>query len=315
MNPIIIKPYENFTVSNVKYFLDKVSFIFDCTNKRRPNAEFFLDHIKKIDVLGLILVYKFFDFTVKQHCFSKPKCVLSKKSFIYRTLKQYGFLSIIYDFINENPPEYENLRAENIDSKLVIEPIFLYKDSEEDEISNNSKAICRYYNQSEIVKFVVLTCMGEIASNFRSHAVSDTKSILAAKGSNEFFEFACADTGDGIISTLRPSLNNNGRDMQPFKIVEKAINKGISSKNKRTTNHMGIGLWLVNELVTLAKGELHIYSENAYYINRHGISKGGESSYWKGTIVYVKIPLTNMDSLKDSIKQIMSVAIHERDFV
>lgn len=36
------------------------------------------------------------------------------------------------------------------------------------------------------------------------------------------------------------------------------------------TNHMGYGLWILDEIVTATQGKLHIYSEGAYIFNNHG---------------------------------------------
>ena len=41
--------------------------------------------------------------------------------------------------------------------------------------------------------------MGEIAQNFKAHAVDDTDSILSVAGDKDKFEIACVDTGIGII--------------------------------------------------------------------------------------------------------------------
>ena len=50
------------------------------------------------------------------------------------------------------------------------------------------------------------------------------------------------------------------------------------------------------------KGELHIYSEGAYYINRQGKVKRGECPYWKGTIIYVNLPFNNKKALTEMRK-------------
>lgn len=73
------------------------------------------------------------------------------------------------------------------------------------------------------------------------------------------------------------------------------MQQGVTSK--KNTNHMGFGLWLVNELVTQMRGELYIYSERAYYINRQGTIRKGECYYWRGTITYVRLPLSNSEAI------------------
>ena len=54
--------------------------------------------------------------------------------------------------------------------------------------------------------------------------------------------------------------------------------------------------------MTGLKGELHIYSEGAYYINHQGKIKRGECSYWKGTIIYVNLPFNSKKALVEMRK-------------
>lgn len=72
--------------------------------------------------------------------------------------------------------------------------------------------------------------------------------------------------------------------------------KGITSK--KGTDHMGFGLWLISEFVRIAKGEIHIYSEGAYYVNQCGKIKKGTCGFWQGTIIYVSLPLNKANEIK-----------------
>ena len=54
--------------------------------------------------------------------------------------------------------------------------------------------------------------------------------------------------------------------------------------------------------MTGLKGELHIYSEGAYYINHQGKIKRGECSYWKVTIIYVNLPFNSKKALVEMRK-------------
>lgn len=101
--------------------------------------------------------------------------------------------------------------------------------------------------------------------NFWEHAVNDTKSIIVASGNKVKVEIACADTGNGVISTLSPTLVHQ---ISKEEVLVKSLEKGITSK--KMTNHMGYGLWILNEIVTATKGRLHLYSEGAYVFNDFG---------------------------------------------
>jgi hypothetical protein len=65
------------------------------------------------------------------------------------------------------------------------------------------------------------------------------------------------------------------------------------------TNHMGYGLWILDEIVTATQGKLHIYSEGAYIFNNHGKKIKGLCSFWQGTIIYLSLPLANPKTLSD----------------
>lgn len=119
---------------------------------------------------------------------------------------------------------------------------------------------------------------------------------MAAAGSTEVFEIACVDTGDGIVSTLKSQFSRNLHNLN-YQILKKSVEHGISSKSKTETDHMGLGLWLVNQLVTASNGEFHLLSEGAYFFNHQGSERAGACSYWKGTIVYIKLPLNKIDSV------------------
>lgn len=281
----------HFTAPNTKEFLRKSEQIFTMAEVEQSGFSFDLAVTEKSDVLGLVLIYKFLEYTVRKHCFYKPQCNFNPKSSLYKELDYYGFLGILQGILKQDSVMYDRLKNPAVYNGVIVAPFFLDKESKVDEVSINSSAICNYYQNNQINLSVILTCVSEIASNFRSHSVSDTKSVLAARGNNAWFEFACADTGEGVISSLSSSACFSTSGMQKYEILQQAIQKGVSSKDKKTTEHLGLGLWLVNEFVTISRGEFHLYSEGAYLVNHGGKIKKGLCSYWKGTIVYIKLPL------------------------
>lgn len=282
---------KHFTAPNTKEFLSAASRIFSIQDKQETNFHLNLSQTQKTDVLGLVLIYKFLEYTVRKRCFYRPTCNLDPKYPVYRELDSFGFLELLKGIVKQNVTQYDKLKTPSVSNGIIVAPFFLDRASQVDEVSNNSAAICSYYKQNQINLSVILTCISEIASNFRSHSVSDTKSIIAARGNKDWFEFACADTGEGVVSSLSGTTPFSNSRMEKFEILQQSIHKGISSKDITTTEHMGFGLWLVNEFITAAKGEFHLYSEGAYLINHNGNIKKGLCSYWKGTIVYIKLPL------------------------
>lgn len=62
---------------------------------------------------------------------------------------------------------------------------------------------------------------------------------------------------------------------------------------------MGYGLWILNQIATKTKGRLHIYSEGAFYKNDFGKEIAQKCGYWKGTIIYLSLPLKKPITLTD----------------
>jgi len=55
----------------------------------------------------------------------------------------------------------------------------------------------------------------------------------------------------------------------------------------------------LNEIATRTGGRLHIYSEGAFYNNDFGKIKYKDCGYWKGTIIYLSLPLSKPITLSD----------------
>lgn len=125
----------------------------------------------------------------------------------------------------------------------------------------------------------------------------ETDTILVATGDTNKFEVVCADTGIGMVTSLAPVLKNSpSLRIRNYDVLEMATMQGITSK--KGTDHMGFGFWLISEFVRIAKGEIHIYSEGAYYVNQCGKIKKGTCGFWQGTIIYVSLPLNKANEIK-----------------
>ena len=288
---------KNFTKNFIPEFLRKIEKTFYWKNKLVPNINIDLSNIKKIDILGLLIIYKYIDFTYTHFCFKKPN--LQVESYIEDAWNEYEFDKLIKAYISnkevtELPFKQFKIKVEE---KFIIAPQALLRNSTyTNEYLTNEfiPKIEQYYNKDSKTTDLIFSCFSEILLNFWEHAVLDTKSVIIADGNKDKIEIACADTGIGIISNLDTIFKDK---INPIEYLSKSVQKGVTSKPN--SNHMGFGLWLVNELVKLNNGRLHLYSEGYFYFNDYGKIKTGPCSYWPGTIIYVNLNLKNPKTLSE----------------
>lgn len=294
----IYKTPENFSVLNVKYFIANISNIFNLENVQQKDVLFDVSPTKKIDLLGQLLIYKFLDFSRIKKCFSNPETNLKNVKYVSDEMKKMGFKKLVDENFkikttDEDIPQYSEKDG------FFIAPIVLERSRENVIDKSVEKKINEYYKKST-VSSGILQCIGEIASNFQEHAVSDTRSVLVARGNKSQIEIACADNGDGIIASLLPVLKNNFHSHR-YDVLREAIKENVTSK--ASAGHMGCGLWIVNEYVSASKGYMTIFSQDAYLINKKGTIKCGQSPFWKGTIIYISMPLSHDDFFSKVMKE------------
>ncbi len=141
--------------------------------------------------------------------------------------------------------------------------------------------------------------MVEISSNFLYHAENDEKSILMAEGNKSKVEIISVDTSEGILSTLRVKY-----DKPDKQLLKLAFKRKVSSKIEN--GHCGTGLWLINEIVNKLKGKLIIHTEGYIYRNIQGNVRIFATSYWKGTIIYVKLPICEVKQINCFFSDLLS---------
>lgn len=294
----IFRTPEKFTHQYLQSFVADSARLFRMKGKEVEGVLFDTKKTTEVNILGVLLIYKFFEYSILEKCFSGPKCTLNQCNYLQKTLARYGFKDMVDQFLKDKIPEDYSMEFNQGRDGVFIAPITLNRgQSRETTESRYSSKIRDYYSYDETIVFIILQCLGEIASNFVEHAVTDTKSILVATGNRQYFEIACADTGDGIVSTLGPILG--GKTVQRFEVVEKALEKGVTSKVN--SGHMGYGLWLINEFAAASYGDFCVCSEGGYFYRHGRQTKRGECGHWKGTIVYVKIPLNRMNEMHKTI--------------
>lgn len=277
--------------NNILPFLRMAEGIFKMKHQMKKNVLFDLFFVNKTNILGLLLMYKFIEYTTTNECFELPQ--LRYNSYVEEQLKKYGFWELFQAYMKNKDVNYDKLDFIQ-EGRFFIAPLALLRNSRYDIKEHFLPEIESYYSYNDKIVSMVLLCIGEVLLNFWEHAVNDTKSIIVASGNESKVEIACADTGNGVISTLSPTL---ARRISKEEVLAKSLEKGVTSK--RMTNHMGYGLWILNEIVTATKGKLHLYSEGAYVFNDHGKIKKGPCSFWQGTIIYISLPLVNPQSLSD----------------
>ncbi len=301
----VFKTPETFNHLHIREFLNSIRDLFLLSGKQVPEVFFDVDGTRTINIIGALLVYKFLDYSRHNHCFLNPKTNINTKknpkNTITSELISMGFKKLVEENFNKPIPLDKELKFQD-NGDCFISPTVLEKDTAISGYGKqNELRISNYYSYNDLIASTILSCMGEISSNFQEHAEIDTRSVIVAKGNKNHFEIACADNGIGIVSSLK-SMYGKKYDRSEYILLEESIKRGVSSK--LSESHMGCGLWLVNQYVTNSKGYFCMYSENAYLINKKGRIKCGESPYWKGTIVYLDIPLGNPACFADVLQSV-----------
>ncbi|HLO69781.1 MAG TPA: ATP-binding protein [Flavipsychrobacter sp.] len=266
-----------------------------------PNVIMDYSKIKEISIIGLLLLYKFIDYTYQNYCFKNPDMLVG--DVIEDAWEKYEFEDLINRYIlNKDITEqaYKKFKVK-VDENFIIAPQPLLRSTQYSSESLKNEflpKLHKYYNNNEKIVQMLFTCLSEVLLNFWEHAVDDNRSIVVADGTKTKIEIACADTGSGLISSLK---GNPKYEKLPHEyILSKAFERGVTSKEK--THHMGYGLWIINEIVNRSKGKFHVYTEGFYYKNEYGKVKKGKCAYWKGTIIYIYLPLTKPTTFSDILK-------------
>ena len=234
------------------------------------------------------------EYSIKNNCFKNPRLELNDE--MKKQIKRFGFDNLISDFIrgNEAKKEYEKLKVE-INDEFFIAPIALIRgdDNNKEAIRNKYLPVIENYYPDNATCTMIFQVFSEILHNFWSHAVRDTLSIIVVHGNRSRIHISCADTGNGIVETLRSKYLKKSDEY----ILEKSIGKGVTSKPN--TYHMGYGLWYVNEIVSKTNGKFEMYSRKGYYRNLGGKIKALKSCFWQGTIINIELPLNNPKTIAD----------------
>lgn len=288
---------KHLNVTTVGEILRVANIIFESEERLLPMYALDLSKVSKTNVLGMLLIYKIIEYSIEKKCFYKPAIFFD--SFIENKWNEYQFVPLINSYVEntDSSSMFKDFKIQLSDN-FILAPQPLLRDNDfTDKYLKNKflPKITEYYSGKDKVISMIFTCFSEILLNFWEHAVEDSKSIMIADGNKTYMHIACADTGNGIISTLKQ--NEKYRKLSKENIILESIKKNTTSKEN--TFHMGYGLWLIDQIVTEIKGRFHLFSEGVHYSNEYGKIKVTSTNYWKGTIVYLALPINNAKSLCD----------------
>ena len=288
----IIFPRDFVNANIIPEVLKQSKIIFGSEGKHLLGVVYDCGKIQRISILGVLLIYKIIDYSYNNDCFMRAR-VLGNELYLVSVWKHYGFTELMNSYIqnSHSSSSYSYLEFKT-EGNIIIAPQPLLR-GQHAHFNNflqkqfTPKLNIFFKDRPKVVD-MIFGCVSEIIGNFWEHSTDDN-SLLVAEGDNKYINISYADTGNGIISTMRNSKQFNS-SISAEKILQQALNKGVTSKPK--TSHMGYGLWIVDEIVSKVGGILSVYSEGACYINRRGKKTTNKCDYWRGTIISINLPLS-----------------------
>lgn len=286
---------ERIVVNYLTTFLRKMNVFYTFKDTRQPSFHLSAYNVKDIDLLGVLLLYKFLEFSIANRCFDRPSADYFDR--IRNRIAAYGFGTLLSECFSDPKKmenEYNNLRPHVNSQDFIVSPITLFQGNKNrSHIERNCFShISSYYDDVKQADMVFIV-MSELIGNFYSHSDDSNKSILVAYGNKRWIEIACADSGLGIVSTLSPVFPNK----REREVLFHSLQKGVSSKPN--TDHMGNGLWMLDQIVRCNRGRLLLCSQNSLYERIGDKTSIIDCPRWKGSIVYVKLDVSHPVSMLD----------------
>lgn len=309
-----------FTQNSIPVFLKDSSTIFSLRFREEKNFILDVSNIKKISLFGQLLLYKFISFTAENKCFYKPSINgLYQNEVLRKELSESGFWKIIVTFVHSPDNQkkitesYEELKT-NIKDNILLAPLKLLRSETNIRQALEKEyfeKISSFYNSE--ISSTICFCLGELFTNFWSHATEDSGTIMVAKGDHNSIDIYFADTGAGIINTFKFS-DAKYQKWQKKSIMRCALEKNVTSKPN--SNHLGMGLYMLKCITLNNKDSIfHIISDEVEYIqsqNKPGVIK--DTSFWNGTITHLKLNIKNLMPLSQ-IKELYTPTIEKIQFL
>lgn len=282
--------------NNIPEVISKLGYIFQSSGKDIPNMFLNFENVQVLDITGVLVLYKFLEFSVNHRCFKNPQFNLTHNRVLENTIERYGFSTLIAKLMDNKTKEqyYKNLSTQ-VTEDFILAPVAMIKGEDSTSQKDNAlKKIVSYYGENK-TSTMILQIFSEIFQNFISHAEKDTLSVIVVHGNKNKIEIACADNGVGILNSMRE--NPKFIQFKQDRLFHKVLQRGVTSKEN--TNHLGYGLFYVNEVVSRLKGQMSIYTDDMTLQNIHGRVKISKIARWQGTLINVNIPLTRSVTIDD----------------
>lgn len=93
--------------NNILDFLRMTEDVFKMKGQLIPNVMFDLSNVNRTNILGLLLIYKFVEYTSINDCFKNP--LLQYNNYVEEELKKYGFWELLQAYMNEKDFNYRDL--------------------------------------------------------------------------------------------------------------------------------------------------------------------------------------------------------------
>ena len=125
----IIRMPKTLIVNSINQVLSEFKDVFDYENQRRTGYVLDLSKIKKINVLGMLVVYKIIEYSVEKKCFLNPE--IHYEDLIEDKWAEFEFLPLINSYIREvdSSQKFKNLKIQLTD-KFILAPQPLLRETD-----------------------------------------------------------------------------------------------------------------------------------------------------------------------------------------
>ena len=96
------------TIQRIKQYLDIASPIFGMEHKKIEHVTVDTHLVERMDIVGVLLIYKFVEYTSKKACFKSPE-MIGNKNFLYE-MQRLGFWELLHSFFLNLPGDYASLK-------------------------------------------------------------------------------------------------------------------------------------------------------------------------------------------------------------
>lgn len=289
-----------FTVDIEELVIDIYSNNLDGIIEQIEETEIAIDENPFSDFL---IVVSFKDYT-----FATPRVMTTVSSFLQglRSSSPFVDIKIIpprdedtrnymtrFNFFELNPyceetPVYPFARR---DGNGRFQELMSFDKNTMDEVNTNLIQIIKArVSGSEDFHLAISYPLVELTDNTCCHSEYAKGGHICVQPYNDCVEVAIVDRGIGIAESLKATPEYS--EAEDWEALLASVAESVSSKlNDPTRDHQGFGLYALNEIVKQGNGILEIYANGACLKTENGNTTTHSSSYWKGTLIYFRLPI------------------------